>query len=37
MQIGFEPSMDRSRGLTVSEQGLTIIAKDENLERFADQ
>jgi glucose-1-phosphate adenylyltransferase len=37
MQIGFEPSMDISRGLTVSEQGLTIIAKDENLERFADQ
>ena len=35
MQIGFDPALDRSRGMSISENGLTIIAKDENLQRFA--
>jgi glucose-1-phosphate adenylyltransferase len=32
--IGMDRELDRSRGLTVSPEGLTIVAKDEDLKRF---
>jgi glucose-1-phosphate adenylyltransferase len=34
-RIGYDAEQDRSRGLTVTEGGLTIVAKGEDLERFA--
>lgn len=32
--IGLDRELDRSRGLTISENGLTVVSKDENLDRF---
>jgi glucose-1-phosphate adenylyltransferase len=32
--IGHDQELDRSRGLTISPEGLTIVAKDEDLRRF---
>ncbi len=34
MRIGFDTEYDRSLGLTISDQGLTVIGKDEKLSRF---
>jgi glucose-1-phosphate adenylyltransferase len=33
--IGWDHEADRARGLTVSEDGVTVVAKGEDLERFA--
>jgi glucose-1-phosphate adenylyltransferase len=33
-QIGHDPALDRARGFTRSEDGITIVAKGEELERF---
>jgi glucose-1-phosphate adenylyltransferase len=33
-EIGWNHELDRSRGLTVTEDGLTVVAKGEDLERF---
>ncbi len=33
--VGLDPALDRSRGLTVTAEGLTVVAKSEDLERFA--
>lgn len=33
--IGHDAELDRSRGLTISAEGLTVVAKDEDLQRFA--
>ncbi|WP_391732977.1 glucose-1-phosphate adenylyltransferase [Tautonia sociabilis] len=35
LEIGTDPALDRSRGLTVSEGGITVVPKDEDLGRFA--
>jgi glucose-1-phosphate adenylyltransferase len=35
LRIGYDADLDRTRGLTVTEGGLTIVAKGEDLERFA--
>lgn len=32
--IGHDQELDRSRGLTISPEGLTVVAKDEDLRRF---
>ncbi|MDX2038637.1 MAG: glucose-1-phosphate adenylyltransferase [Isosphaeraceae bacterium] len=34
-QIGYDRDLDRARGLTVTEAGITVVAKAEDLERFA--
>jgi glucose-1-phosphate adenylyltransferase len=34
-EIGWNPEADRARGFTVSEEGITVVAKGEDLERFA--
>jgi glucose-1-phosphate adenylyltransferase len=36
-EVGWNPDLDRARGLTVSEDGVTVIAKSEDLERFAEK
>lgn len=33
-EVGFNPELDRTRGLTVTEEGLTIVPKAEDLDRF---
>ena len=33
-QIGIDRALDLSRGLTVTEEGVTVVAKSEDLERF---
>ena len=33
--IGYDPELDRARGFTISEEGITVVAKDEDLERFS--
>ena len=35
LSLGLDPDLDRSRGLTVTEQGITVIPKDEDLDRLA--
>jgi glucose-1-phosphate adenylyltransferase len=32
--IGWNPAADRARGLVVTEEGVTVVAKSEDLERF---
>ncbi len=32
--IGHDPELDRTRGFTLSEEGITVVAKAEDLERF---
>lgn len=32
--IGYSPEIDLSRGMTITENGLTVVSKDENLHRF---
>lgn len=34
LRIGYDPAEDRARGFTITESGLTVIAKGEDLERF---
>jgi glucose-1-phosphate adenylyltransferase len=34
-EIGWNRDADRARGLTVTEDGVTVVAKGEDLERFA--
>jgi glucose-1-phosphate adenylyltransferase len=34
-EIGWNRELDRSRGLSVSQDGITVVAKGEDLERFA--
>ena len=34
-EVGWNREADLSRGLTVSEEGVTVVAKGEDLERFA--
>ncbi len=34
-QIGYNRELDRARGLTITEEGITVVAKSEDLERFA--
>ena len=34
-EIGYDHEADRARGYTVTESGITVIAKGEDLERFA--
>jgi len=36
MLIGFDPDQDRARGFTVSEGGVTVIAKAEGIEHFLE-
>jgi glucose-1-phosphate adenylyltransferase len=36
-EVGWNPDLDRARGLTVSEDGVTVVAKSEDLERFAEK
>ncbi len=33
-QIGHDRALDRARGLTITEEGVTVVAKAEDLERF---
>jgi glucose-1-phosphate adenylyltransferase len=37
MQIGFDPEQDRARGFTVSEGGVTVIAKADGAEHFHEE
>jgi glucose-1-phosphate adenylyltransferase len=34
-EIGWNRDLDRARGMTITEEGLTVVAKGEDLERFA--
>jgi glucose-1-phosphate adenylyltransferase len=34
-EIGFDHDLDRSRGLTVTDEGVTVVAKSEDFDRFA--
>lgn len=34
LTIGYDRELDRARGMTISENGLTVVSKDENLDRF---
>ena len=34
-EIGWNRELDLARGLTITEEGLTVVAKGEDLERFA--
>jgi glucose-1-phosphate adenylyltransferase len=36
-EIGWNPDLDRARGLAVSLEGVTVVAKGEDLERFVAQ
>ncbi|MFZ5831953.1 MAG: glucose-1-phosphate adenylyltransferase [Planctomycetota bacterium] len=36
-EIGFDPELDRSRGLAVSEGGITVIAKTDDVERLVEK
>jgi glucose-1-phosphate adenylyltransferase len=36
-EVGWNPDLDRARGLTVTDDGVTVVAKSEDLERFADK
>ncbi len=36
-EIGWNPELDRARGLTVTEEGLTVVPKGEDLERFTSR
>ena len=36
-QIGFDPEQDRARGFTVSEGGVTVIAKADGAEHFHEE
>jgi glucose-1-phosphate adenylyltransferase len=33
-EVGWNPELDRARGLTVTDDGVTVVAKSEDLERF---
>ena len=33
-EIGWNHELDRSRGLTITPEGVTVVAKGEELERF---
>ncbi len=35
--IGFDPEQDRARGFTVTEKGITVIAKAEGVEHFLQE
>jgi glucose-1-phosphate adenylyltransferase len=37
IEIGYDHDLDRSRGFTVTEQGLTVIAKTHGMEHFVDK
>ena len=37
LEIGWDPELDRSRGFLVSEGGITVVPKAEDLERFAPE
>ena len=37
VEIGYDLELDRSRGFTVSEEGIVVIAKHESLEQFTSQ
>jgi glucose-1-phosphate adenylyltransferase len=37
VEIGYDPAADQARGFTVTENGITVIAKAEGIERFAEQ
>ena len=37
IEIGFDHDLDRQRGFTVSEQGITVIAKTDGLEQFLEK
>ncbi len=37
IEIGFDPELDRRRGFTVTESGVTIIAQTDGIERFPSQ
>jgi glucose-1-phosphate adenylyltransferase len=36
-QIGFDPEQDRARGFTVTEKGITVIAKADGVEHFFEE
>jgi len=36
-EIGFDPDLDRRRGFTVTESGVTVIAKTDGVENFFDR
>jgi glucose-1-phosphate adenylyltransferase len=36
-EVGWNPELDRARGLTVTDDGVTVVAKSEDLERFAEK
>jgi glucose-1-phosphate adenylyltransferase len=36
MEIGYDPELDRRRGLSISEGGVVIIAKGDGLEHMGD-
>jgi glucose-1-phosphate adenylyltransferase len=36
-QIGYDPDQDRARGFTVSEGGITVIAKADGVEHFQEE
>ncbi len=33
-EVGWNPEVDRARGLTITDEGVTVVAKSEDLERF---
>jgi glucose-1-phosphate adenylyltransferase len=37
MEIGFDPQLDAARGFTVTPQGITVIAKTDDIERFVKE
>jgi glucose-1-phosphate adenylyltransferase len=36
VEIGYDPDLDRSRGFTVTENGVTVIARSDGAEHFLD-
>ena len=37
MEIGFDPQLDAARGFTITPQGITVIAKTDDIERFVKE
>ena len=37
IEIGYDHELDRSRGFTVTEKGVTVIAKTHGMEHFMDK
>jgi len=36
-EIGYDPELDRARGFVVTDKGITVIPKNEGMERFLEE